>query len=78
MYINPEMGQRLAQTMLEEARSRTRSLATLRAACLEQQREPATVRGVGYARVAPVRETMRRWLARRPGLRPHAPKTTNC
>ena len=79
MYIDPETGRLLAQAKLEEAKSRMRSAAAVRAASLDRQRGPLSERGLKrrYSRVVPMSATTRRWLARRPSLRPHMPKTTN-
>lgn len=77
MYLHPQMGRLLAQAKLEEAKSRMRTVAPVRAAALEQQQRPVIVRGPGrrHRRAAGEATTTSRWRPRRPSFRPHAPKT---
>ena len=52
MFIHPETGRLLTRARLEEANSRLRTAAALRAASLERQTEPITVRGLRRRYVA--------------------------
>jgi hypothetical protein len=74
--LHPELGLRLAQTKIEEARSRAERASALRADSLDERLSGATVgtrrdrwAALGLARV-------RRSQARDRSLRPRAPRTT--
>jgi hypothetical protein len=77
MHIQPELGRRLAQAKLEEARSRAQRGLALRAAS-PNGRTPAPTAGTpGFEWAAPMLATVSRWRGPRTSPRPDARCTTN-
>jgi len=77
MYIHPELGQRLAEAEIKEARSRAQRAPAVRAALLDRRTlaVPAGKRRNRWA--APMIATVNGWWARRRSFRTKAPRTTN-
>jgi hypothetical protein len=77
MYIHPELGWRLAEAKIEEARARTQRARALRVRSMDR-RTPGVIPGTRRdRRAAPTLAKGGTWRARRRSLRAGATPTTN-
>jgi hypothetical protein len=77
MYIHPELGRRLAEAKIEEARSQTQRAWALRARSTDRRTPGVTPGTRRDGRAAPTLATVGRWRARRRSPRASAPRTTS-
>ena len=77
MSIHPELGRRLAEAEIKEARSRAQQAPVVRAASLDRRALGVTVGKRRNRWAAPMPAAVKRWRARRRSPRANAPRTTN-